>query len=106
MAIEPLTAGDPAQVAGYRLHGRLGAGGMGVVYLAYTPGGRPVALKVVRPELGSDPQFRRRFRHEVDAAQRVHSMYTACQRELYCCWLAASPRRLASSTGLAWCIGT
>lgn len=77
MAIEPLTAGDPAQVAGYRLHGRLGAGGMGVVYLAFTPGRRPVALKVVRPELGADPQFRRRFRHEVDAAQRVHSFYTA-----------------------------
>jgi eukaryotic-like serine/threonine-protein kinase len=34
MAIEPLAAGDPDQVAGYRLHGRLGAGGMGVVYLA------------------------------------------------------------------------
>ncbi|HEY2508323.1 MAG TPA: serine/threonine-protein kinase [Streptosporangiaceae bacterium] len=77
MAIEPLTAGDPVQVAGYRLHGRLGAGGMGVVYLAFTPGRRPVAVKVVRPELGADPQFRRRFRDEVDAAQRVHSFYTA-----------------------------
>jgi hypothetical protein len=41
MAIEPLAAGDPDQVAGYRLHGRLGVGGMGVVYLAFTPGGRP-----------------------------------------------------------------
>jgi eukaryotic-like serine/threonine-protein kinase len=77
VAIEPLAVGDPAQVAGYRLHGRLGSGGMGVVYLAFTPGGRPIALKVVRQELGGDPSFRSRFRREVDAAQRVHSLYTA-----------------------------
>ncbi len=77
MAIEPLAVGDPAQVAGYPLYGRLGVGGMGVVYLAFTPGGRPIALKVVRPELGGDSNFRSRFRREVDAAQRVHSMYTA-----------------------------
>jgi hypothetical protein len=50
---------------------------MGVVYLAYTPGGRPVALKVVRPELGDDPDFRARFRHEVAAARQVHGLYTA-----------------------------
>jgi hypothetical protein len=77
MAIEPLAVGDPSQVAGYQLQGRLGAGGMGAVYLTFTPGGRPLALKVIRPELGGDPDFRSRFRREVDAAQRVHSLYTA-----------------------------
>jgi len=75
--IEPLTTSDPAEVAGYRLHGRLGAGGMGRVYLAFTPGGRPVALKMVRPELGDDRDFRNRFYQEVEAARRVHGLYTA-----------------------------
>ena len=77
MAVEPLRAGDPGEIAGYRLGARLGAGGMGQVYLAFTRGGRPVALKVVRPDLGDDPDFRRRFRQEVAAARRVHGMYTA-----------------------------
>jgi serine/threonine protein kinase len=77
VAVEPLRAGDPGEIAGYRLGARLGAGGMGQVYLAFTRGGRPVALKVVRPDLGDDPDFRRRFRQEVAAARRVHGMYTA-----------------------------
>jgi len=75
--VQGLVAGDPAEVAGYRLRGRLGAGGMGVVYLGSTPGGRLVAVKVVRPELGDDVNFRARFRQEVDAARRVHGLYTA-----------------------------
>src|SRR5215472_11112948 len=50
---------------------------MGRVYLAYTLAGRPVALKVVRPELGDDAEFRGRFRQEVEAARRVHGLYTA-----------------------------
>ncbi|MFI5670655.1 serine/threonine-protein kinase [Streptomyces sp. NPDC051704] len=68
---------DPREVGGYRVVARLGAGGMGRVYLAYTPGGRPVALKVVRPELAGDPEFRRRFAQEVASAQRIHGLYTA-----------------------------
>jgi hypothetical protein len=64
-------------VGGYQLRGRLGAGGMGRVYLAFTPGGRPVAVKVVRPELGDDPDFRARFRQEIVAARRVHGLFTA-----------------------------
>ncbi|MHC3388771.1 serine/threonine-protein kinase [Streptomyces lavendulocolor] len=74
---QPLRADDPAAVAGYRLAARLGAGGMGRVYLSHTPGGRPVAIKVVRPELADDPAFRRRFRREVEAARRVRGAYTA-----------------------------
>ena len=64
-------------VAGYRLAARLGAGGMGRVYLSHTQGGRPVAIKVVRPELADDPAFRRRFRREMEAARRVRGAYTA-----------------------------
>ncbi|MER6734891.1 serine/threonine-protein kinase [Streptomyces puniciscabiei] len=74
---EPLQADDPPVVAGYRLAARLGAGGMGRVYLAHTQGGRPVALKVVRPELADDPDFRRRFAREIGAARRVRGAYTA-----------------------------
>ncbi|GAA2733812.1 serine/threonine-protein kinase [Streptomyces nogalater] len=73
----PLQADDPVAVAGYRPAARLGAGGMGRVYLSHTQGGRPVALKVVRPELADDPDFRRRFRREVTAARRVRGAYTA-----------------------------
>ncbi|GLX48534.1 hypothetical protein Shyhy01_14840 [Streptomyces hygroscopicus subsp. hygroscopicus] len=75
--LRPLDSGDPQAVAGYRLAARLGSGGMGTVYLSYTPGGHPIALKTIRPELGEDGEFRRRFRQEVQAAQRVQGLYTA-----------------------------
>jgi serine/threonine protein kinase len=74
---EPLTGDDPQEVAGYQIRARLGAGGMGRVYLAFTPGGRPVALKMIRGEFGDDEEFRARFRQEVAAAQRVHGLFTA-----------------------------
>jgi serine/threonine protein kinase len=73
----PLDDSDPTTVASYRLAARLGSGGMGTVYLSYTPGGHPIALKTIRPELSEDPEFRRRFRQEVQAAQRVQGLYTA-----------------------------
>ncbi|MFG2917675.1 protein kinase [Kitasatospora sp. NPDC048298] len=74
---QELTPDDPREVGGYRLYARLGAGGMGRVYLSYTPGGRPVALKVVRPELAEDPEFRARFAQEVASARRIHGLFTA-----------------------------
>ncbi|GAB2617852.1 hypothetical protein GCM10027168_57820 [Streptomyces capparidis] len=74
---QPLAADDPAAIAGYRLAAKLGAGGMGKVYLSYTPGGRPVAIKVIRPEFAEDPEFRRRFAQEVRSAQRVQGLFTA-----------------------------
>ncbi|MER5989393.1 serine/threonine-protein kinase [Streptomyces viridosporus] len=74
---QPLQDDDPRTVAGYRLAARLGAGGMGRVYLSHTPGGRPVALKVVRSELADDPAFRRRFGREIRAARTVKGAYTA-----------------------------
>ncbi len=77
MLVQPLASDDPAEIGGYRLRARLGAGGMGRVYLASTPAGRSVALKVVRPELGDDQDFRARFRQEIQAARQVHGLYTA-----------------------------
>ncbi|MFI6944877.1 serine/threonine-protein kinase [Streptomyces sp. NPDC050422] len=75
--IKPLATTDPARIGPYLLLGRLGAGGMGRVYLARSEGGRTVAVKVVHPEHVADPQFRARFRREVDAARRVGERYTA-----------------------------
>ena len=75
--MQPLSDEDPVQIGQYRLRGRLGAGGMGQVYLASTPAGRPVALKVVRPELSHDQEFRARFQQEIRAARRVRGLYTA-----------------------------
>ncbi|WP_220729755.1 serine/threonine-protein kinase [Streptomyces radicis] len=72
----PLGPTDPREVAGYRLQARLGSGGMGSVYLSYTRGGQPVALKVVRSEFAEDPEFRRRFELEVRAARQVQGVYT------------------------------
>jgi Protein kinase domain len=77
MLVQPLASDDPAEIGGYRLRARLGAGGMGRVYLASTRAGRSVALKVVRPELGDDQDFRARFRQEIQAARQVHGLYTA-----------------------------
>ncbi|OCC08390.1 serine/threonine-protein kinase [Streptomyces sp. PTY087I2] len=68
---------DPRSLGSYTLESRLGAGGMGVVYLARTLSGRKVAVKVIRPELAQDPGFRDRFRREVAAARRVSGAFTA-----------------------------
>ena len=75
--MQELRPEDPRQIGPYRLRARLGAGGMGRVYLGLSAGGRAVAVKVVRPELGSDPEFRARFRQEVAVAQRVSGLFTA-----------------------------
>ncbi|MFD3781641.1 serine/threonine-protein kinase [Streptomyces sp. NPDC058612] len=75
--IKPLAAGDPSRIGPYVLLGRLGAGGMGRVFLARSEGGRTVAVKVVHEEHVSNAQFRARFRHEIDAARRVGERYTA-----------------------------
>lgn len=75
--MEPLGAGDPRQIGAYRLLGRLGAGGMGRVYLGRTAGGRTVAVKLVRTDLADDTDFRARFRQEVAAARRVGGVWTA-----------------------------
>ena len=75
--MESLRPGDPAYVGPYQLLARLGAGGMGVVYLARSPGARLAALKVIRREFAADPGFRERFRREIAAARGVSGIYTA-----------------------------
>jgi outer membrane protein assembly factor BamB len=75
--VEPLHDGDPDQVGGYRLLARLGAGGMGVVYLGRSPAGRAVAVKVIRPRFAGDLEFRVRFRREAAVARTVTGAFTA-----------------------------
>jgi hypothetical protein len=64
-------------VGAYRLLGRLGAGGIGNVYLARSDRGRTVAVKLVRGELARREEFRARFRREVQIARRVGGYWTA-----------------------------
>src|ERR1700722_1939987 len=68
---------DPRSVGPYVLLSRLGSGEMGRVYLARSPGGRQVAVKVIRPELSDDAGFRARFAPEVAAARKVGGLFTA-----------------------------
>lgn len=75
--MDKLGSGDPQRIGAYRLLGRLGAGGMGQVYLARSDRGRTVAIKLVRRELAEQQEFRDRFRQEVRAARRVGSAWTA-----------------------------
>ena len=75
--MEPLATGDPRQAGPYLLRARLGAGGMGQVFLGYSPAGRAVAVKLIHRELARDPEFRTRFRREVAAASAVSGAYTA-----------------------------
>ncbi|WP_329086128.1 serine/threonine-protein kinase [Streptosporangium sp. NBC_01469] len=75
--VEGLRPADPEQIGSYRLLGRLGEGGMGTVYLALAPTGRPVALKVVKAEFAIEDGFAARFHTEVENARRVASFCTA-----------------------------
>lgn len=71
--MEELRASDPSWIGGHRLLGRLGAGGMGAVYLGRTADGALAAVKVILPEHAGDADFRVRFRREAEAARRVDS---------------------------------
>ncbi|WP_460066820.1 bifunctional serine/threonine-protein kinase/ABC transporter substrate-binding protein [Streptomyces sp. YKOK-I1] len=90
----PLLPSDPSSLAGYRLLGRLGAGGMGVVYLGRTDEGALAAIKVIQAEYAEDPAFRARFRREVEAARRVASAWavpvTGADPDAAAPWLATA----------------
>jgi len=75
--MDALRSGDPGRVGGYRLLGRLGAGGMGQVFLGVSPGGRKVAVKLIHQVHGGTAEFRERFAREIEAAQRVGGFHTA-----------------------------
>ena len=77
MGYAGLSPEDPREIGPYQLLGQLGSGGMGQVFLGMSAGGRPIAVKVIRSELATDPEFRARFRREVAAAQKVSGLFTA-----------------------------
>ncbi|MFE6176293.1 bifunctional serine/threonine-protein kinase/ABC transporter substrate-binding protein [Streptomyces sp. NPDC056464] len=92
--MDRLLPSDPSMIGGYRLAARLGAGGMGVVYLARSPHGTWCALKSIRSEHADDPGFRARFRRETELAARLRARWTvpvlASDAEARSPWLATA----------------
>ncbi|MFF1924732.1 bifunctional serine/threonine-protein kinase/ABC transporter substrate-binding protein [Streptomyces sp. NPDC058221] len=92
--MRPLTSDDPRTIGEYRPLARLGAGGMGVVYLARSAGGALAAVKVIRAEHAADPGFRARFRREAEAAARITGPWvvpvTGADTEAHEPWLATA----------------
>ncbi|MEU7730491.1 serine/threonine-protein kinase [Streptomyces sp. NPDC040724] len=91
--MEPLRDVDPARIGAHALLARLGAGGMGQVYLGRSPGGRLVAVKVIRDEIIGHPEALARFRREAETVRAVRSAYTA---NLIDASLAGAPYWLAT----------
>ncbi|MDT3440942.1 MULTISPECIES: protein kinase domain-containing protein [unclassified Pseudofrankia] len=75
--LTPLGRDDPSEIGPYRIQSLIGRGGMGAVYLGFSPADKAVAVKVPSPALARDDEFRGRFRREVDAARRVHGRAVA-----------------------------
>ncbi|MGW7330262.1 serine/threonine-protein kinase [Streptomyces sp. NPDC054840] len=91
--MEALRDTDPAYIGAQALLARLGAGGMGQVYLGRSPGGRLVAIKVIKEEITGHPEALARFRREAETVRAVRSAYTA---NLIDASLAAPPYWLAT----------
>lgn len=73
----PLYARDPRHAGEFRLIGRLGQGGQGVVYLGEDRRGQRVAVKVLNIDIQDDPRAKVRFAREIEAARRVAPFCTA-----------------------------
>ncbi|MFB8764201.1 serine/threonine-protein kinase [Nocardiopsis alba] len=69
----PLVPGDPSHLGPFRLFGRLGSGGMGVVYAAVDGNDRRAAVKCVHRSHAADREFRARFAREVRLVRRVRA---------------------------------
>jgi serine/threonine protein kinase len=76
-SLEALGPNDPTTVGNYQLTAVLGSGGMGRVYLAHSPSGRRVAIKVIRADLVQESEIRQRFAREVAASRAVSGFFTA-----------------------------
>jgi serine/threonine protein kinase len=75
--VEALGPDDPTTVGSYQLTAVLGSGGMGRVYLAHSPSGRKVAVKVIRADLVQEPEFRHRFAGRLPRPRAVSGFFTA-----------------------------
>ncbi|GHC72379.1 hypothetical protein GCM10010507_59390 [Streptomyces cinnamoneus] len=75
--VEALRPQDPASIGTHTVLARLGAGGMGQVYLGRSPGGRQLAIKVIREDFADSPEALARFRREVETVRAVRSAFTA-----------------------------
>jgi serine/threonine protein kinase/ABC-type amino acid transport substrate-binding protein len=75
--ISPLVAGDPTQLGSFRLSGRIGEGGQGIVYLGVNDSGEQAAIKLLHVKFTGDTIARSRFARELKAAKRVASFCTA-----------------------------
>ncbi|WP_406158407.1 serine/threonine-protein kinase [Streptomyces sp. NBC_01005] len=74
----PLREDSPRRIGPYGVRARLGAGGMGEVFLGvHDDGGDPVAVKTVRRDVARDPGFRNRFRREITVARSVSGPHLA-----------------------------
>ncbi|WP_405448092.1 serine/threonine-protein kinase [Streptomyces erythrochromogenes] len=91
--MDALRGTDPARIGEHTLLARLGAGGMGQVYLGRSPGGRLVAVKVIRDEITGHPEALARFRREAETVRAVRS---ACTANLIDASLASAPYWLAT----------
>jgi serine/threonine protein kinase len=103
--VQPLDPTDPERIGRYRLTHRLGAGGMGRVYLGRTAAGRKVVVKVILPQYAGDAEFRGRFAREAAAAARVGGFHTApvvdgFSHRASAAMLASAQITLASTTQL------
>ena len=91
--MERLRSGDPEQIGPWQIVNRLGAGGMGIVYMG-TNGTRAAAIKIVRDFLLEDPASRTRLAREVTSLKKVKSKYVA---EIVGADIDASPAWIATN---------
>jgi serine/threonine protein kinase len=74
--VRPLAACGPRRLGAFTVVGRLGEGGMGIVYDALDPQGRRAAIKMARPEYAHDADFHACFAREVELLSRLHGYRT------------------------------